>query len=62
MRTGRPKQELIVTEAQREELQRLTRRQKTAQSLALRARCIFRWTSATDSALNRPANTLQTGH
>lgn len=41
MRTGRPKQELIVTEAQREELQRLTRRQKTAQSLALRARIIL---------------------
>jgi len=41
MMTGRPKQPLNVTDAQRAELDRLIRRRKTAQSLALRARIIL---------------------
>jgi transposase len=39
---GRPKAELIVTEAEREELERWARRPKTAQALALRARIVLR--------------------
>ena len=41
MKTGRPKQVLEITESERAELQRLTRRAKTAQSLALRARIVL---------------------
>lgn len=41
MKTGRPKQALHITPSQRAELERLTRRRKTAQSLALRARIIL---------------------
>jgi transposase len=41
MRTGRPKKELVVTEADRETLQRWTRRATTAQHLALRARIVL---------------------
>ena len=39
---GRPKAELVVTEAEREELERWSRRPKTAQALAVRARIILR--------------------
>jgi len=41
MRTGRPKKELKVTEEERITLERWTRRAKTAQSLALRARIVL---------------------
>ena len=41
MRTGRPKKELVVSEEERATLERWTRRAKTAQSLALRARIVL---------------------
>lgn len=41
MKTGRPKQALNITESEKAELQRLVRRRKTAQSLALRARIVL---------------------
>ncbi len=41
MRTGRPKKDLIVSDADREILVRWTRRAKTAQHLALRARIVL---------------------
>jgi transposase len=41
MRTGRPKAALVVTVAQREQLESLVRRRTTAQALALRARIIL---------------------
>ena len=41
MRTGRPKKALIVSEADREVLERWTRRATTAQHLALRARIVL---------------------
>ena len=40
-RTGRPKAELILTDEEREQLTRWTRRGKTAQALALRSRIIL---------------------
>lgn len=42
MRTGRPKQPLHLTEEEQDTLSRYVRRQKTAQSLALRARIVLR--------------------
>lgn len=41
MRTGRPKKEIIVSEEERTTLARWTRREKIAQSLALRARIVL---------------------
>lgn len=41
MRTGRPLQELALSENEREELARWTRRSSTAQALALRARIVL---------------------
>ena len=41
MRTGRPKKELVVSEEEQATLVRWTRRAKTAQSLALRARIVL---------------------
>ena len=41
MPRGRPKEPLVVSDKQRSELERLARRQKTAQSLALRARIVL---------------------
>jgi transposase len=41
MRTGRPKKELVVSDTDREVLERWTRRAKTAQHLALRARIVL---------------------
>ncbi len=41
MRTGRPKKELMVSEEERATLERWTRRAKTAQNLALRARIVL---------------------
>jgi transposase len=38
---GRPKAELVVSEAERHELERLSRRPKTAQAIALRARIVL---------------------
>ncbi|AEI81764.1 transposase (plasmid) [Cupriavidus necator N-1] len=38
---GRPKAELILSEAEREQLKALTMRRKTAQALALRARIVL---------------------
>src|SRR4051812_50071272 len=40
-RTGRPKAELVLTGLEREELERLARRPKTAQALALRSRIVL---------------------
>jgi transposase len=40
-RTGRPKAELVLTDEERDVLERLVRRQKSAQSLALRARIVL---------------------
>jgi transposase len=41
MRTGRPKAELVLTDEERAQLNAYTRRSKTAQSLALRARIVL---------------------
>ena len=40
-RTGRPKAELIVTDDEREQLQRWARRRKSSQALALRSRIVL---------------------
>ena len=40
-RSGRPKAELVVTDAEREQLTRWSRRAKTAQALALRAKIVL---------------------
>jgi transposase len=40
-RTGRPKAELVVSDLEREELERYARRPKTAQALALRSRIVL---------------------
>jgi transposase len=40
-RTGRPKAELVVTADERRELERIARRQKSAQAVALRARIVL---------------------
>src|SRR5260370_24743511 len=39
--SGRPKGELVLSEPEREDLQALTMRRKTAQALALRARIVL---------------------
>ena len=41
MQRGRPKAELVLTEAERSELEAFARRPKTAQALALRARIVL---------------------
>lgn len=55
-RTGRPKAELVVTEAEREELERFARRPKTAQAVALRSRIVLE--SATGATNTAVAETL----
>ncbi|RAA68472.1 IS630 family transposase, partial [Burkholderia multivorans] len=40
-RTGRPKAELILTDEEREQLERWTRRRKSSQGLALRSRIVL---------------------
>src|SRR5450759_5437687 len=40
-RTGRPKTELVLSDEERHVLERLTRRRKSAQALALRARIVL---------------------
>jgi transposase len=47
-RTGRPKAELVLSELERDELERYARRPKTAQALALRSRIVLE--SATGAA------------
>jgi hypothetical protein len=49
-RTGRPKAELIVSDEEREELERLARRSRTNRSVALRAKIILR---CADGRLNQ---------
>lgn len=49
MRTGRPKQALVVTDAEREILARYVRRGKTSQQLALRARIVLRCAEGLDN-------------
>ncbi|MER5917731.1 IS630 family transposase [Streptomyces sp. NPDC001982] len=51
-RIGRPKADLVLSEAEREQLMRWSRRAKTAQYLALRARIVLR---CADGGTNRQA-------
>jgi len=48
---GRPKSELVLSEAEREQLTALTLRRKTAQALALRARIVLACAEGTDNKL-----------
>jgi transposase len=48
-RTGRPKADLTLTEAEREQLLRWSRRSKSAQSLALRSKIILRCADGSDN-------------
>jgi transposase len=48
-RTGRPKAELVLSDVERQTLERWTRRAKTAQSLALRARIVLACADGTSS-------------
>src|SRR5436190_3028546 len=48
-RTGRPKAELTLSDVERQTLQRWTRRAKTAQALALRARIVLACAEGMDS-------------
>src|SRR5439155_13936454 len=41
-RTGRPKAELVLTDEERTALERLVRRRKSAQAMAMRARIVLR--------------------
>ena len=47
---GRPKAELVLTEEERVALQRLARRRKTAQAIALRARIVLECASGKTNA------------
>jgi transposase len=46
---GRPKAELILTQAEREQLQAWTRRRKTSQALALRSRIVLECAKGRDN-------------
>ena len=46
---GRPKTELVLTEAEHEQLTALTLRRKTAQALALRARIVLACAQGVDN-------------
>ena len=48
---GRPKAELVLSEAEREQLAALTLRRKTAQALALRARIVLACAEGADNKL-----------
>jgi transposase len=48
---GRPKTQLVLTEAELEELTALTLRRKTAQALALRARIVLACAEGADNKL-----------
>jgi len=51
-RTGRPKTELVLSDEERQVLERLTRRHKSAQAIALRARIVLACaTGATNQAV-----------
>jgi FixJ family two-component response regulator len=51
-RTGRPKAELVLSTEERQVLERLTRRRKSAQAIALRARIVLACaTGATNQAV-----------
>jgi transposase len=52
MSGGRPKAELVLSEAEREQLKALTMRRKTAQALALRARIVLACADGTHAALD----------
>lgn len=57
-RTGRPKAELIVTDEERDELKRLTRRWRTNRHVALRAKIILRCaTGLTNQAVAKQVRT-----
>ncbi|HKO58150.1 MAG TPA: helix-turn-helix domain-containing protein, partial [Thermoanaerobaculia bacterium] len=58
MRSGRPKTEVNLTEEEREQLQRWSRRPKTAQALAQRARIVLAW--AEGHSNNKVAHDLKT--
>jgi len=47
--SGRPKAELVLSEAEREQLTALMTRRKTAQALALRARIVLACAEGTDN-------------
>jgi hypothetical protein len=47
--SGRPKTQLVLTEAERQELVALTLRRKTAQALALRARIVLACADGVDN-------------
>lgn len=47
--SGKPKAELMLSEAEREQLTALTMRRKTAQALALRARIVLACAEVTDN-------------
>ena len=49
---GRPKSELVLSEAEREQLTALTLRRKTAQALALRARIVLACAEAATTSLS----------
>jgi len=60
MKAGRPRKELMLTERDRNTLERWTRRATTAQSLALRARIILACAAgASDVAVARQLNTTR---
>jgi hypothetical protein len=46
--SGRPKAELVLSDVERDTLLRWTRRAKTAQALALRARIVLAWCGGCD--------------
>ena len=48
-RTGRPKAELVLTDSEREQLQRWVRRAKSTQSLALRSRIVLACATGADN-------------
>ena len=48
-RTGRPKAELVLTDSEREQLQRWVRRAKSTQSLALRSRIVLACAAGADN-------------
>src|SRR5665647_2579541 len=48
-RSGRPKAELVLTEAERDQLTRWSRRAKSAQALALRSRIVLACAGGVDN-------------
>jgi transposase len=62
MAAGRPKAELVLTADERQELERLTRRAKTAQALALRARIVLRCAQGLDMATGKVLGQIHRRH